>query len=158
MPVRKLAFEWSSRCGYGLACSVVASVRCSLPGVGFVFQTIAPDSEEFLLALAGCLTNLLLRWTRSWARPLPPLPLRSPGQAVGPVPNSGTFLIQKRLYPRENGSHVGWFRMLHICREVMPCWWNPITHEYQLVPPAQIKTTSWPRCGRSCAASPEPPR
>ncbi len=55
------------------------------------------------------------------------------------APNSDAFLIQKRLYPREIGNHVGWFRMFHICREVIPCWWNPVTHEYQLVTPAQIK-------------------
>ena len=38
------------------------------------------------------------------------------------------------------GNHVGWFRMFHICREVIPCWWNPITHEYQLVTPAEIRS------------------
>ena len=34
---------------------------------------------------------------------------------------------------------MGWFRLYHICREVIPCWWNPDTHEYQMVSPAQIK-------------------
>ena len=55
------------------------------------------------------------------------------------TPNSDTFLIQKRLQPVELGNQLGWFRMFHICREVIPCWWNPVSHEYQLVTPAQIR-------------------
>ncbi len=55
------------------------------------------------------------------------------------TPNSDTFLIQKRLQPVGLGNHMGWFRMFHICREVIPCWWNPVSHEYQLVTPAQIR-------------------
>ena len=53
------------------------------------------------------------------------------------APNSDSFLIQQRLEPKELGSHFGWFRMFHVCREVIPCWWNPQTHEYELVTPAQ---------------------
>ena len=55
------------------------------------------------------------------------------------TPNSDTFLIQKRLQPVELGNHMGSFRMFHICREVIPCWWNWVSHEYQLVTPAQIR-------------------
>ena len=55
------------------------------------------------------------------------------------APNSDAFLIQKRLRPIQVGSHLGWFRMFHICREVIPCWWNPASHDYQLVTPAQIR-------------------
>ena len=62
--------------------------------------------------------------------------LRSAEQA----PNADAFLIQKRLEPRNLGTHVGWFRMFHICREVIPCWWNPVSHEYQMVTPGEIKT------------------
>ena len=56
------------------------------------------------------------------------------------TPNSDSFLIQKRLVPQKVGNHLGWFRMFHICREVIPCWWDPVTHEYQLVTPVQITT------------------
>ena len=55
------------------------------------------------------------------------------------TPNSDSFLVQKRLQPKELGSHMGWFRLFHFCREVIPCWWDPATHEYQLVTPAQIR-------------------
>ena len=55
------------------------------------------------------------------------------------VPNSDSFLIQQRLRPVNVGNHLGWFRLFHICREVIPCWWNPVTHDYQLVTPAQIR-------------------
>ena len=30
--------------------------------------------------------------------------------------------------------------MFHICREVIPCWWNPNSHEYQMVTPCEFKT------------------
>ena len=56
------------------------------------------------------------------------------------APNADAFLIQKRLKPRDLGNHVAWFRMFHVCREVIPCWWNPETHEYQMVTPGEIKT------------------
>ena len=52
-------------------------------------------------------------------------------------PNSDSFLIQQRLKPKQLEDHSAWFRMFHICGEVIPCWWNPINHEYQLVTPAQ---------------------
>ena len=56
------------------------------------------------------------------------------------APNADAFLIQKRLQPRNLGTHVAWFRMFHICREVIPCWWNPVSHDYQMVTPGEIKT------------------
>ena len=60
-------------------------------------------------------------------------------QSAEQAPNSDSFLIQQWLEPKELGDHLGWFRMFHICREVIPCWWNPFSHEYQLVTPAQIR-------------------
>ena len=55
------------------------------------------------------------------------------------APNSDAFLIQQQLKTKPLGDQMGWFRLYHICREVIPCWWNPETHEYQMVTPAQIK-------------------
>ncbi len=55
------------------------------------------------------------------------------------APNSDAFLIQQKLRMKSLGGRMGWFRLYHICREVIPCWWNPVTHEYQMVSPAQIK-------------------
>jgi hypothetical protein len=55
------------------------------------------------------------------------------------APNSDAFLVQRQLKPKQLGDHVGWFRMFHIINEVIPCWWNPASHEYHLVTPAQNK-------------------
>ncbi|UCG82981.1 MAG: hypothetical protein JSW38_12540 [Dehalococcoidia bacterium] len=55
------------------------------------------------------------------------------------APNSDAFLVQRQLKPKQLGDHVGWFRMFHIINEVIPCWWNPTSHEYHLVTPAQSK-------------------
>ncbi|UCC17756.1 MAG: hypothetical protein JSU58_04170 [Dehalococcoidales bacterium] len=52
-------------------------------------------------------------------------------------PNSDAFLIQRQLKPKRLGDHIGWFRMFHIVSEVIPCWWDPYSHEYHLVTPAQ---------------------
>lgn len=60
-------------------------------------------------------------------------------QSAAEAPNSDAFLIQQRLSMKQLGSHLGWFRMFHVCGEVIPCWWNPLSHEYHLVTPAQIK-------------------
>jgi len=55
------------------------------------------------------------------------------------TPNSDAFLIQQRVKMKELGTHSGWFRLLHVCGTVIPCWWNPVSHDYQLVTPAQVK-------------------
>ncbi len=61
--------------------------------------------------------------------------IRSAEQA----PNSDAFLIQRQLKPRMLGNHAGWFRMFHIINEIIPCWWDPYSHEYHLVTPAQSR-------------------
>ena len=55
------------------------------------------------------------------------------------APHSDAFLIQKRVDPLTLGNHLGWFRLFHIFREVIPCWWHPATHEYQMVTPRQMR-------------------
>lgn len=55
------------------------------------------------------------------------------------TPNSDAFLIQQRVEMKELGTHSGWFRLLHVCGTVIPCWWHPVSHAYQLVTPAQVK-------------------
>ena len=53
------------------------------------------------------------------------------------APNSDSFLIQRRLKPKQLGDHSGWFRLFHVFGEVIACWWDPQSHEYQLVSPVQ---------------------
>lgn len=55
------------------------------------------------------------------------------------APNSDAFLIQRQLKPKRLGYHVGWFRMFHVINEIIPCWWDPLSHEYHLVTPAQSR-------------------
>jgi len=55
------------------------------------------------------------------------------------TPGSDAFLIQQKLKMKQLGSYAGWFRMFHICGTVIPCWWNPVSHDYHLVTPEQIK-------------------
>lgn len=60
-------------------------------------------------------------------------------RSVDQCPKSDTFLIQKRLTMKDLGRHKGWFRMFYICGTVIPCWWDPLSHEYHMVTPAQLK-------------------
>ena len=55
------------------------------------------------------------------------------------APNSDSFLIQQRLHMKDLGTHKGWFRIYHVCRQVIPCWWDPVSHEYALVSPRDVK-------------------
>lgn len=55
------------------------------------------------------------------------------------APNSDAFLIQQRVQMADLGRHKGWFRMFYICSTVIACWWDPVSHEYHLVTPSQIK-------------------
>lgn len=53
------------------------------------------------------------------------------------APNSDSFLIQRRIKPRNLEGHVGWFRVIHALGEIIPCWWEPPANQYQLVTPLQ---------------------
>ena len=53
------------------------------------------------------------------------------------APNADSFLIQQHVTPRLLGRYLGWFRLLYICGETIPCWWDPSTHQYHLVTPAE---------------------
>lgn len=60
-------------------------------------------------------------------------------RSAGECPNSDAFLIQQRLEMQDLGRHKGWFRLFHVCGTIIPCWWDPVSHEYHMVTPAQIK-------------------
>jgi len=53
------------------------------------------------------------------------------------APRSDELLIQQQVSPKQLGQHVGWFRLYYICGQVIPCWWDPSSHEYHLVTPGQ---------------------
>jgi hypothetical protein len=40
------------------------------------------------------------------------------------------FLIQELIKPNTINNRPAWFRCYHLFGEIIPCWWNPETHEY----------------------------
>lgn len=55
------------------------------------------------------------------------------------APRSDAFLLQKRLKMKTLGKNAGWFRLYHVCGDVIPCWWHPTSHEYRMVTPSEIR-------------------
>ncbi|MFH1440981.1 MAG: hypothetical protein ABIH18_02930 [Candidatus Omnitrophota bacterium] len=43
------------------------------------------------------------------------------------------FLLQEIIKPAEFADTPAWFRVYHLFGEIIPCWWNPVTHEYRQV-------------------------
>ena len=60
-------------------------------------------------------------------------------QSAAESPNSDSYLIQQRVTMKDLGQYKGWFRMYYICGTVIACWWDPVSHEYHLVRPSQVK-------------------
>ncbi len=58
-------------------------------------------------------------------------------RAAKEAPDSDSFMLQRRLTPQTLGGRPAWFRIFHVCGEIIPCWWHPSTGDYQLVSPLQ---------------------
>jgi hypothetical protein len=58
-------------------------------------------------------------------------------RAADEAPLSSSVLVQKKLAPKKLDGHVGWFRVFYVLGEIIPCWWEPPTNQYQLVTPMQ---------------------
>ncbi len=43
------------------------------------------------------------------------------------------FLLQEFITPLAIEDHPAWFRVYQLFGEIIPCWWNPETHEYRQV-------------------------
>ena len=52
-------------------------------------------------------------------------------------PHSDAFLLQRKVVPKSLEGRVAWFRMFHVFGEVIPCWWHPMTGQYQLLTPLE---------------------
>ena len=46
------------------------------------------------------------------------------------------FLIQQRIVPQILGGHRAWFRVYNVCGEIIPCWWDDVTHYYSVLTPS----------------------
>lgn len=41
-----------------------------------------------------------------------------------------TYLAQDKVSPLNLGDRPGWFRVFYCSGEIIPCWWDPLTHIY----------------------------
>ena len=46
------------------------------------------------------------------------------------------FLVQQRIEPQILGGRRAWFRVYHVCGQIILCWWDDATHRYGVVTPA----------------------
>ena len=46
------------------------------------------------------------------------------------------FLVQQRIEPQRLGGRRAWFRVYHVCGDIIPCWWDDLTHRYGVFVPA----------------------
>lgn len=49
------------------------------------------------------------------------------------------YLIQKKIYPKELEGRRAWFRSFWAFGRPIPCWWNDLTHRYDLLMPEHIE-------------------
>jgi hypothetical protein len=47
--------------------------------------------------------------------------------------NREACLLQEKVLPIRFGDRRAWFRVFYVCGQVIPCWWDDITHIYQRV-------------------------
>jgi hypothetical protein len=45
------------------------------------------------------------------------------------------FLVQQRIEPQVWQGRRAWFRVFYVCGQVIPCWWDDITHRYTAFTP-----------------------
>jgi len=53
------------------------------------------------------------------------------------APDSDSIMLQQLLTPKTLDGKPAWFRIYHVCGEVIPCWWHPETGAYEMVSPLQ---------------------
>jgi hypothetical protein len=50
---------------------------------------------------------------------------------------SDQYLLQAHVFPAMLGGRPAWFRILYCTGKCFPCWWDPLTHVYTPVSPAE---------------------
>jgi len=48
------------------------------------------------------------------------------------------FLVQKQIMPVTLDKNPAWFRIFYIFGQIIPCWWHPSTHIYEIVTKDEI--------------------
>jgi hypothetical protein len=49
------------------------------------------------------------------------------------------FLVQQRIEPQVWAGRRAWFRVYSVCGQILPCWWDDITHRYTPFAPADAE-------------------
>lgn len=47
------------------------------------------------------------------------------------------YLLQKKIIPKTLGNKRAWFRSYFVCGKVISCWWDDLTHLYDIITPEQ---------------------
>lgn len=53
------------------------------------------------------------------------------------VPGSDAVMLQRRIVPKLLAGRPAWFRVFHVCGEIIPCWWDPRMGDYRMVSPLE---------------------
>lgn len=48
-----------------------------------------------------------------------------------------TYLLQHHIVPAKINDRLAWFRTLYCAGTIFPCWWDPDTHRYTTLTPAE---------------------
>jgi len=48
------------------------------------------------------------------------------------------YLSQEKIIPLNLKNRPAWFKVFYCLGEVIPSWWNPVTHMYDILTPAEI--------------------
>ena len=42
-------------------------------------------------------------------------------------------IVQEKILPKNLENKLAWFRVFYACGKISPCWWNPVTHVYDIL-------------------------
>jgi len=48
------------------------------------------------------------------------------------------YIAQEKILPKSLENKPAWFRVLYCCGKVIPCWWHPKTHMYDILTVKQV--------------------
>jgi len=43
------------------------------------------------------------------------------------------YIAQEKILPKNLENKLAWFRVFYSCGKITPCWWNPVTHVYDIL-------------------------
>ena len=58
-------------------------------------------------------------------------------RAAAAIPDSDSIMLQERIVPKDLHGRPAWFRVFHVCGEIIPCWWRPGSGDYRMVSPLE---------------------